>query len=40
MKDRSYILHLAAIILLLVYTIPLSMFGSELDYSTGVIGQG
>ncbi|MCD4682629.1 MAG: hypothetical protein K8R86_05030 [Bacteroidales bacterium] len=30
----------AAIILLLVYLIPHSMFGSELDYSTGNIGTG
>ena len=39
-KDRPYLSILAAIILLLVYSIPHSMFGSELDYSTGVIGQG
>jgi hypothetical protein len=30
----------AAIILLIVYLIPHSMFGSELDYSTGTIGTG
>lgn len=30
----------AAIILLAVYLIPHSMFGSELDYSTGEIGTG
>jgi hypothetical protein len=30
----------ASIILLLVYLIPHSMFGSELDYSTGNIGTG
>ncbi len=30
----------AAIILLLVYLIPHSMFGSELDYNTGVIETG
>jgi len=39
-KDRPYLSLLAAIVLLLVYSIPHSMFGSELDYSTGVIGQG
>jgi len=39
-KDRPYLSILAAIILLLVYSIPHSAFGSELDYSTGVIGQG
>lgn len=30
----------ASIILLMVYLIPHSMFGSELDYSTGEIGTG
>jgi hypothetical protein len=30
----------AAIILLAIYLIPHSMFGSELDYSTGDIGTG
>ena len=30
----------AAIILLLVYSIPHSLFGSELDYATGVVTQG
>jgi hypothetical protein len=30
----------ASLILLLVYLIPHSMFGSELDYSTGEIGTG
>ena len=30
----------AAIILLAIYLIPHSMFGSELDYSTGEIGTG
>jgi hypothetical protein len=30
----------ASVILLMVYLIPHSMFGSELDYSTGVIGTG
>ena len=39
-KDRPYLSILAAIILLLVYSIPHSMFGSELDYSTKVIRQG
>jgi hypothetical protein len=39
-KDRPYLSLIAAIVLLLVYSIPHSMFGSELDYSTGVIGQG
>lgn len=30
----------AAIILLLIYSIPHSLFGSELDYTTGVVTQG
>lgn len=30
----------AAVILLLVYSIPHSLFGSELDYATGVVTQG
>ncbi len=30
----------AAIILLLIYSIPHSLFGSELDYATGVVTQG
>mgnify|MGYP000860182619 FL=1 len=30
----------AAIILLLVYSIPHSLFGSELDYATGAVTQG
>lgn len=39
-KDRPYLSIIAAIVLLLIYSIPHSMYGSELDYSTGVIGQG
>lgn len=39
-KDRPYLSLIAAIVLLLVYSIPHSMYGSELDHSTGVIGQG
>ena len=38
--DRPYYTILAAIILLIVYSIPHSMFGSELDYSTGKVTQG
>ncbi|MFN2313565.1 MAG: hypothetical protein ABR531_03860, partial [Bacteroidales bacterium] len=30
----------AAIILLLIYSIPHSLFGSELDYASGVVTQG
>ncbi len=39
-KDRPYLSVIAAIVLLLIFSIPHSMFGSELDHSTGVIGQG
>jgi hypothetical protein len=39
-KDRPAYTILAAIILLLIYSIPHSMFGSELDYSTGEVTQG
>jgi hypothetical protein len=38
-EKRGWVLA-AAIILLAVYLIPHSMFGSELDYSTGEIGTG
>jgi hypothetical protein len=36
---RVWIL-IAAIVLLLVFSIPHSMMGSELDYETGQIGTG
>jgi hypothetical protein len=39
-KERPLYTVLAAVILLLVYSIPHSMFGSELDYSTGQVTQG
>lgn len=39
-KDRPAYTVLAAIILLLVYSIPHSLFGSQLDYSTGQVTQG
>lgn len=39
-KERPALSILAAIILLLVYTIPHSMFGSELDYESGEVIQG
>jgi hypothetical protein len=39
-KERPLFTVLAAVILLLVYSIPHSMFGSELDYSTGQVTQG
>lgn len=39
-KPRRGYTVLAAVILLLVYSVPHSMFGSELDYSTGQVTQG
>ena len=39
-KEKPLLTALAAFILLLVYSIPHSMFGSELDYSSGEVIQG
>jgi hypothetical protein len=39
-KERPYYTAFAAFVLLLVYSIPHSLFGSELDYSSGSIVQG
>jgi len=39
-KDRPVLSIIAAIVMLIVFSIPHSAFGSELDYSTGAIGQG
>jgi hypothetical protein len=39
-KDRPLYTALAAFILLLVYSIPHSLFGSELDYTSGQVIQG
>ncbi len=39
-QNRPYYMALAALILLLIFSIPHSLFGSELDYSTGEVGQG
>lgn len=39
-KKRPGYTILAAVFLLLIYTIPHSMYGSELDYSTGEVTQG
>lgn len=38
--DRPVYIALAAFVLLLVYSIPHSLFGSEFDYSSGEITQG
>jgi hypothetical protein len=39
-KERPAYTVLAAIVLLLVYSIPHSMFGSELNYQSGEVTQG
>jgi len=39
-KEKPWLTVLAAFMLLLVYSIPHSMFGSELDYSSGEVVQG
>jgi hypothetical protein len=39
-KDRPGYTLLAAFVLLLVYSIPHSLFGSELDYASGEVTQG
>jgi hypothetical protein len=39
-RERPFYSILAAVILLLVYSIPHSLFGSQLDYSTGQVTQG
>lgn len=39
-KDRPWLVLLAAIVVLLVFSVPHSMFGSELDPNTGKIIQG
>ena len=39
-KERPFYVALAAIVLLLVYSIPHSMFGSQLNYESGSVSQG
>ncbi len=39
-KGRPWLVILAAVMTLVIFSIPHSLFGSELDYSTGVISQG
>jgi hypothetical protein len=39
-KERPVYTILAAIVLLLVFSVPHSLFGSELDYSSGQVTQG
>ncbi|MDO9579748.1 MAG: hypothetical protein Q7J06_04145 [Bacteroidales bacterium] len=39
-KDRPFYTALAALVLLLIFSIPHSLFGSELDYTSGQVTQG
>ncbi len=39
-EDRPFYIILAAVVLLIIFSIPHSMFGSELDYTTGEVTQG
>jgi len=39
-KDRRYLTIIAAIVILAIYSIPHSMFGSELDRASGDVTQG
>ena len=39
-KERPFYTALAAVVLLLVFSIPHSLFGSELNYSSGQVTQG
>lgn len=39
-KERPVLSIIAALVMLIIFSIPHSAFGSELDYSTGTIGQG
>jgi hypothetical protein len=39
-KERPFYVTLAAVVLLIIFSIPHSMFGSEFDYSSGEVTQG
>ncbi|MBN1252569.1 MAG: hypothetical protein JXR51_16425 [Bacteroidales bacterium] len=39
-KDRKYLTIIAAVAVLIIFSIPHSMFGSELDRTTGEVTQG
>lgn len=39
-KERRYLTIMAAVILILVYSIPHSLYGSQLNYATGKVTQG
>jgi hypothetical protein len=39
-RERPWATIIAALVMLFIFCIPHSMFGSQLDYRTGTIGQG
>jgi len=39
-SEKPFYTILAAVMLLIVFSIPHSLFGSELNYSTGQVTQG
>jgi hypothetical protein len=39
-KDKPIYTVIASVVLLLVYSVPHSLFGSELNYTTGEVTQG
>jgi hypothetical protein len=39
-RERRWATVLAAVVLLLIYSIPHSLYGSELDYESGKVIQG
>ena len=39
-EEKPLYVALAAVVLLLVFSIPHSLFGSQLDYATGQVTQG
>jgi hypothetical protein len=39
-KERPVYTVVAAVVLLMVFSIPHSLFGSQLDYTTGEVTQG
>lgn len=39
-KERPYAVIIAAVVTIFIFSIPHSMFGSQLDYTSGVVTQG
>ena len=39
-KPRPWLTVMAAVVMLIIFSIPHSMFGSEFDYTSGTITQG